>query len=104
MRNFLMCCFMILAVVITVTFFLTYPEQDPPPDVPEQQFREGSYDYLLKTVDGKLAVFAAREDRPRKVFEVYVATLPLYDQKQLERGVPVKDYEELLKRLEDYSS
>ncbi len=101
-----MCCFMIIAVVVTVTFFLTVPEQrqQVTQPLPQQSKEVEDYDYLLKEEEGKLAVFATGEQRPRKVFEVYVNTLPSYDQQLLKQGLPVKNYEELLKRLEDYSS
>lgn len=108
-RYILLTCAAIAAVVISVTFFLT---------VPQKQMDEGSavrsteelpkddadYDYELKACDGKLAVYFYGEKQPRRIFDVYIQTLPEWDRKQLETGVPVKDYEELLKRLEDYSS
>ena len=41
---------------------------------------------------------------PDLVFDVYVRTLPEYDQQQLERGVRVKDYDKLTALIEDYIS
>ena len=38
------------------------------------------------------------------VFDVYVRLLPEYDRGQLNQGVYVKDYEELINRIEDYIS
>ncbi len=106
--NFFLTCFAIAAVIITVTFFLTVPERWFPEEVVEQNQEQAKalegYEYELKAHDGKLAVFFYGEEQPRMVFEVYISTLPEYDKKQLSVGVPVKDYEELLIRIEDYSS
>lgn len=106
--NFFMTCFAIAAVIITVTFFLTVPERWFPEEAVEQNTEQPkapeAYAYELKAHEGKLAVFFYGEKQPRMVFDVYINTLPEYDKKQLSAGVPVKDYEELLIRIEDYSS
>ena len=62
------------------------------------------YPYLLRSYDGKLAVFTDDLVEPDLVFDVYVRTLPEYDQQQLERGVRVKDYDKLTALIEDYKS
>lgn len=62
------------------------------------------YPYLLRSYDGKLAVFTDDLVEPDLVFDVYVRTLPEYDQQQLERGVRVKDYDKLTALIEDYIS
>lgn len=108
--DFLMTCFAIAAVVIVVTFFLTVPagwtqsESNVSQNAENQPRQLEDYDYQLKEHEGKLAVFFYGETQPQTVFEVYVSTLPEYDRKQLKQGVAVKDYEELLARIEDYSS
>lgn len=108
--NFWMTCFSMAAVIIMVSFFLTVPqrwtlrEENPPVTMEKQQIPKEDYAYLLKEHKGKLAVFFPGEKQPREIFEVYISTLPEYDQQQLGEGLPVKDYEELLRRLEDYSS
>ena len=107
-RYILLTCIAIAAVVISVTFFLTVPqswqEESVIQPTKELQGQELDFDYELKAYNGKLAVYFYGESQPRKVFDVYIQTLPELDRKQLELGLPVKDYEELLKRLEDYSS
>lgn len=108
--DFPMTCFAIAAVVIVVTFFLTVPagwtqsESNVSQNAENQPRQLEDYDYQLKEHEGKLAVFFYGETQPQTVFEVYVSTLPEYDRKQLKQGVAVKDYEELLARIEDYSS
>ncbi len=63
------------------------------------------YQYLLKIYDGKLAVFHADQtEEPYMVLDVYVSTLPEYDRGQLAQGIQVKDYAELIARIEDYIS
>ncbi len=107
-RNILLTCAAIAAVVIVVTFFLTIPqkwsEELAVQPAEEQPKKTMDYEYELKSCDGKLAVYFYGETQPRRVFDVYVQTLPEWDREQLKTGVPVKDYEELLKRIEDYSS
>ena len=63
-----------------------------------------NYPYLLRTYEGKLAVFTDDLVQPDLVFDVYVRTLPELDQQQLSRGIRVKTYDELTSMIEDYIS
>lgn len=63
-----------------------------------------SEEFVLKTYEGRLAVFSYGRDEPDTVFNVYVNRLPHYDQGQLNQGVTAKNYEELLRLIEDYIS
>ena len=74
------------------------PPRNFPPGPPRKPFP------LLRSYDGKLAVFTDDLVEPDLVFDVYVRTLPEYDQQQLERGVRVKDYDKLTALIEDYIS
>ena len=60
--------------------------------------------YYLREHNGKLAVFAPDSDVPELVFDVYLSTLPAYDRGQLQMGIPIYSYEELVQRIEDYIS
>lgn len=114
--NFLITCIAIAAVVIITTFALTfqektavrqetpYPAEQIAKQVEEEPKPQTEYQYLLKDHEGRLAVFFNGETVPQKIFDVYISTLPEYDRGQLKQGVPVKDYEELVKRIEDYIS
>lgn len=62
------------------------------------------FEYILAEYDGRLAVFGYNELAPKKVFDVYVSTLPPYDRELLAQGIGVTDYEELVVLLEDYIS
>ena len=107
-RNLFLTLFAMATVVIAVNFFLTVPQEWYQEEAvirsTEEIHHEEDYIYELKTVNGKLAVFFYGEKQPRMVLDVYVQTLPKLDQQQLHVGIPVKNYEELLKRIEDYSS
>lgn len=108
--DFFMSCFAIAAVVIVVSFFLIFPEnwkkqsELSSEKIVEEDISEENYKYLLKNYDGKLALYFYGEKNPEKVFDVYIKTLPEYDQIQLDDGVFVESYEKLLVLLEDYSS
>ena len=62
------------------------------------------FEYILAEYEGKLAVFGCNELVPKKVFDIYVSTLPAYDRELLSQGIGVTDYEELVVLLEDYIS
>jgi len=69
------------------------------PAVPEED-----YLYLLGTQAGRLAVFLRGESEPQMVFDVPVRVLPEADQRMLAEGIRVKDYQTLVRRIEDYIS
>lgn len=60
--------------------------------------------YVLKSHEGKLAVFIGDKKQPEIVFDQFVHLLPDVDRRELERGIEVEDYEELLRLIEDYTS
>lgn len=60
--------------------------------------------YVLKGHEGKLAVFIGDKKQPEIVFDQYVHLLPDIDRRELEKGIEVENYEELLRLIEDYTS
>lgn len=60
--------------------------------------------YLIKNHGGRLAVFQAQEQSPLLVFDVYISTLPEYDQQLLQEGIPAEGEEQLTRLIEDYVS
>ena len=60
--------------------------------------------YLMKSYGGKLAVFQQEQETPLLIFDVYVSTLPEYDQRLLQKGIPAKGEEHLTRLIEDYIS
>ncbi|MCI8648854.1 MAG: hypothetical protein HFG20_01925 [Anaerotruncus sp.] len=100
----------LLVSLITIGIVYAIPQKQPPelspssmPAPPVVEDTTG-YPYLLRTYEGKLAIFTNDLVTPDLVFDVYVKTLPEYDREELERGVRVEDYEKLIARIEDYIS
>lgn len=60
--------------------------------------------YVLRGFEGRLAVFIGDKSQPEIIFDQYIHLLPDVDRKDLERGIEVDDYEQLLKLIEDYTS
>ena len=88
-----------------LVFVLEQREESPlPAQEQAEQIPVGEYQYILKEHEGHLAVFLKGKDEPEMVFDVLVRFLPEYDRGQLSQGVYVKDYEELIQRIEDYIS
>ena len=65
---------------------------------------EEDYLYILREKDGRLAVYFRGQSEPQMTFDVPVRTLPELDQRQLEEGIKVKDYQSLVNLIEDYIS
>lgn len=71
--------------------------------VTEPELQE-DYLYILREREGRLAVFRRGESEPQMIFDVPVRVLPQADQYQLAEGIRVKDYQTLVRRIEDYIS
>lgn len=101
--------FAISMLVIAAVYFIPPKTENPLPEssismADTQQTDLEEYPYLLRTYEGKLALFSTDLVKPDMVFDVYVRTLPEFDRDQLERGVRVPDYEKLTSLIEDYIS
>ena len=112
MRNAILLTLIGVIAVSLITIGVVYalPPQTPsvltPSGASEQIVSEdtSNYPYLLRTYEGKLAVFTDDLVQPDLVFDVYVRTLPELDQQQLSCGIRVKTYDELTSMIEDYIS
>ena len=112
-----------LAIVSAAAFVLTslpvIPETAPAAEdvtsvereIPQQGRKierepraEHRYRYMLKEHNGRIAVFPAESDEPELVLDVLVKYLPDFDRTQMQQGIQVKDYEELVRLIEDYTS
>lgn len=69
-------------------------ESSPQPD----QF------YMLKTYNGKIAVYSSDSDIPIEITGASVAKLPKSDQQALKEGIKVNTKKELNRLLEDFCS
>ena len=65
---------------------------------------EVSSEYIIGVYQEKIAVFAQGDSLPIEVYDVYVSTLPVLDQKELLKGIKVNGKIELKQRIEDYTS
>lgn len=87
----------------TVSGVERVPAAPHAPPQPEEETAD--YGYILREYEGRVAVFAANDDTtPATVLKTLVKYLPDYDQKQLKEGIQVKDYQDLVDRIEDYTS
>lgn len=60
--------------------------------------------YILSVFDGKIAVFSADDKKPLFTTDTRVSDLPPSDKASLEKGIEVRDREELNRFLEDFCS
>lgn len=105
-----------VALVAAVSFFVSRipakPEIAPITEtvsgIEKQQetpsVEEFGYAYLLKELDGRVAVYPAGSLEPELVLDVLVKYLPDYDRSQMQQGIQVKDYKQLVSLIEDYTS
>ncbi len=70
----------------------------------EEEGAEENYRYVLRAQEGRLVVYMKGETEPRMEFDVPVRVLPEFDQRQLEAGIYVEDYQTLVSVIEDYIS
>jgi hypothetical protein len=103
-----------LAVVIAASYLVINPPARPELSpvsggaaeitAETAELKEPEDMYIIKEHDGRVAVYTAGETEPEFVLDVLVRYLPDLDREQMQEGVPVKDYDELVALLEDYSS
>ncbi len=59
---------------------------------------------LVGAYRGYIAVWTANTPEPAKIFPYAIQSLPLADQKRLEKGIEIRSNEELYHLLQDYLS
>lgn len=62
------------------------------------------YAYILKSYEGRVAVFIPGSEEPEIVYDKLVKFLPDYDRILMEKGIPIRDFEALVSIIEDYIS
>ena len=80
-------CFLLLCLFITGLYFTGNTENGT---------------YILKSYEGKIALFTNDSSEPLKVYEVYIRNLPEQDIKELQNGIKAENEEELSRLLEDF--
>ncbi|MEF9983280.1 MAG: hypothetical protein RR710_01930 [Oscillospiraceae bacterium] len=108
-KNFIACIFFIIVGIISGYSAAIYSDSDEvivDENISSQKIIENNvkYDYLIKTFEGKIAVFTPNSKNPEIIFEVYTHQLPEYDRFQLEQGIIVEDYSTLVQLIEDYTT
>ena len=79
-------------------------EQNPAP-VESEPEPAPDYAYMLREYEGRVAVFTADNPaEPEMVLDTLVKYLPDYDRSQMQEGIKVKDYQQLVSLIEDFAS
>ncbi len=99
-------CLLIFAAAAAGAAFSREVEDsvNPTAEVPVSSAPEGSAKYIVRAYQERLAVFRPDAETPEMLFDVYIATLPDYDQALLEQGIPAENYQVLMRLIEDYIS
>lgn len=87
---------LLLAFSLSMIFGIQRVSQNTP-SVTEETF-------LLKNYQGKLALYIPPADKPKKIYNIYLSTLPDLDQKRLEKGIYLDDLDQVNDYLEDFDS
>lgn len=97
--------FMAAATVIScITIFFSVRAMPEIEDTNTTVVTTPSVVYLLKTYNGRLAVFEQGSDLPYKEFDININTLSDYDKELLENGITADSKEKIRKLIEDYTS
>ncbi len=105
----------IVTVVMTAVVATRFPKQASvvpllehvsgvPVEESQQAPPQPAYQYLIKEYQGRVAVYNSGSQEPDMVLDVLVKYLPDYDRQQMQQGIPVNSYNELVSLIEDYTS
>ena len=107
----LMVSFLVMILLILVAIFLSVdqPRASEPISSSSASSLESSASathsaYTIGVFDGKVAVFTGNSSTPTEIYDVYLQNLPLVDQEELARGIPIDDPQMLKIKIEDYIS
>ncbi len=89
----------LLAIIMTVVN--TKPVQE---NITTTSSVNQEYNYLIKSFNGKIAVYEKDKDNPIKVYNIYINSLTENDIMLLNKGIKVKSKNELELKIEDYIS
>lgn len=101
-KAFIICWIFIVAVMVSSAFFIGYSvngtrETSQSTEVVEEVMS-------LSDFNGHVALFKNNKENPDEVYDIYLSTLPLLDQKRLKAGIPLADNAELKMYLDDFDS
>ena len=93
-----------LAAAVT-TFFSCERNENKSTETPATTEQTTQYKtYVVREYDGMVAVFEKHKERPVKITDTYVSSLPQGDRDNLRDGIEVNSDEKLRKLLEDLCS
>lgn len=105
MKRLILITGIILISCVLIQSFAQIPQApSPAPAVSESTQVSAPKRFVLKSVEGRLAVFRKGEGQPIFTTDTLTAMLPRQDRLRLEQGVEVEGEPELRKTLEDYCS
>ena len=88
-------------MILSLLFFYNYSRKNES-EQPVEANVVG--EYTIGVYKEKVAVFTQGDVLPIEIYDVYISTLPILDQKELSKGIKVKGIAELKQRIEDYTS
>ncbi|MEE0059340.1 MAG: hypothetical protein UE295_00790 [Acutalibacteraceae bacterium] len=95
--------FMIIALIISLYSFKK--ENTEENTAPTEIYQSTDYQtYIVREYNGMIAVFYSGQDKPFKITDSYVESLPQQDIDNLKHGIIVDNEENLRKLLEDLCS
>ncbi|HCC34496.1 MAG TPA: hypothetical protein DEQ02_02195 [Ruminococcaceae bacterium] len=100
----IICIMAVFSAVIITSSAVKPPHSDIRiPEAPKESIiKTVTPVYILKDYEGKLAVFPFESDTPEQILDVFISSLPEYDQRQLQKGVLVYSSEQLDSLIQDY--
>ncbi|MEE0930308.1 MAG: hypothetical protein UIM53_04860 [Acutalibacteraceae bacterium] len=102
---FVAIAFILFMVAVAVTTFFSCERNESEIDTPATTERSTQYKtYIVREYDGLVAVFEKHKERPVKITDTYVSSLPQGDRDNLRDGIEVNSDEKLRKLLEDLCS
>lgn len=60
--------------------------------------------YIIRSYQGKVAIFQPGKSEPSRVLDVYVETLPKEEQDKLKAGIEIETQEQLESMIDNYTS
>jgi len=70
----------------------------------ENVVTENEEGFVVKTYYGNIGVFSLGEKAPLYITDIETSSLRDVDKQELQRGISIKTYEEVLRLLEDFNS
>lgn len=95
---------LVMILVIIAAFAAIQSQQFPIRQSDGNARTAAVYPYQLKEYEGKIGIYRTGEDKPYRVIDVYVSTLPAADQIELRDGIYIQSDEHLQRIIEDYES